>query len=744
MTAAEIAKALKVTDRAIRKRGWRAVNETGVARYNIHTIGLDNKEITRIKTYLKRQNRHHVQLPVIAQDETEAQKEAQRLEARQQSASQFAALPAWQKRAAAAKLEIIKACTRYINDCALAKIEGQNSFAHEYALGRIDVAPWVRSEIRQFHPQTLRDWIKTEYELGSMGLVDMYGNRKDQSKIETFSPDGKTQPMVDILVALVLKHPRIREKKANEALRGILLERGIHDAPLVSDKSVMRFMTKWKSQNRDQYEIACNPDNYKNNRQPAFGSRSEGITGPNQLWEIDATPADLLLTDGQRYKIIGVTDVGTARLKYYVNVTEKARDNAWAIRNCILDWGVPCNGTLVTDNGSPYIGGHFTRILHDLDIDHHVCKPFSGDEKPHIERSFRTFSHDLIELTPGYCGHSVADRKEIESRKSFAQRLMKPDEVIEVSVSAAQLQQFIDRWTAAYHNSKHDRLGKTPNQALAEWPHAIHRISDERALDMLMAEAVRRGNRLPTIGKKGIRVNGGVYIHPALGIHVGKKCRAFQDPADLGRIIVHLMNEHGVWEFLCIAEDPNRTGISMAEVASVTRALHTQHKKEIARLNREAKKAIKGVDIVDAVLTYREQENAQEQGNVTYFPRPSVEYSTPGLQAAADARAAIDGRNSMEHAIEIEAKRLTAIPQPPVQDELVQAHPRKIVPLPQKPKGFQVPEDRQARWDLWQELHARILDEDDTISDDEIRFYTSFRKSATWAAFNKIMQSAIK
>nr|WP_281416925.1 transposase [Geoanaerobacter pelophilus] len=575
--------------------------------------------------------------------QTEAQKEAQRLEARQQSASQFAALPAWQKRAAAAKLEIIKACTRYINDCGLAKIEGQNSFAHEYALGRIDVAPWVRSEIRQFHPQTLRDWIKTEYELGSMGLVDMYGNRKDQSKIETFSPDGKTQPMVDILVALVLKHPRIREKKANEALRGILLERGIHDAPLVSDKSVMRFLNKWKSQNRDQYEIACNPDNYKNNRQPAFGSRSEGITGPNQLWEIDATPADLLLTDGQRYKIIGVTDVGTARLKYYVNVTEKARDNAWAIRNCILDWGVPCHGTLVTDNGSPYIGGHFTRILHDLDIDHHVCKPFSGDEKPHIERSFRTFSHDLIELTPGYCGHSVADRKEIESRKSFAQRLMKPDEVIEVSVSAAQLQQFIDRWTAAYHNSKHERLGKTPNQALAEWPHAIHRISDERALDMLMAEAVRRGNRLPTIGKKGIRVNGGVYIHPALGIHVGKKCRAFQDPADLGRIIVHLMNEHGVWEFLCIAEDPNRTGISMAEVARVTRALHTQHKKEIARLNREAKKAIKGVDIVDAVLTYREQENAQEQGNVTYFPRPSVEYSTPGLQAAADARAALDG-----------------------------------------------------------------------------------------------------
>ncbi len=566
---------------------------------------------------------------VVAKIRQEAEAaEQQRLQARQESALMFDRLQDWQKKSALAKLEIIKACQHYVTNHRLAKHAGQNSFTHEYNLGRVDVAPWVRAEIREFHPQTLRDWIKTEYDLGLMGLVDCYGNRKDQSKIETYTINsGKTAPMVDILVALILQFPHIREKKANEALRGTLLERGLLDAPRVSDKSVKRFMDKWKEKNRDQYEIACNPDNYKNRRQPAFGSRSEGITGPNQLWEIDATPADLLLTDGERYKIIGVTDVGTARLKYYVTKTEKARDNAWAIRNCILDWGVPKDGTITTDEGSAYTGEHFPRVLRDLDVHQHVCHPFSGDEKPHIERSFRTFSHDLIELTPGYCGHSVADRKEIESRKSFAQRLMKRHEVIEIAVSAAELQQFIDRWTANYHNTKHSRLGKSPNQALSEWPHPIHRISDERALDILMVEALRRGNRLPTIGKKGIRVNGGFYIHTALGTHVGEKCRAFQDPADLGRIIVQIRNEHNVWEFLCIAEDPARTGISMAEVAAVTRALHNQHKKEIARLNRQAKKAIKGVDVVNAVMTYREQENAAEQGNVTYFPRPAVEYS---------------------------------------------------------------------------------------------------------------------
>lgn len=668
---------------------------------------------------------------------TDEDRETERLAARAQSAAQFASLPAWQKRGAIAKLEIIKACNRYISASGCAKIEGQNAFAHEYALGRIDIAPWVRDEIRQFHPQTLRDWIRLEYDLGSMGLVDCYGNRKDQSKIQTYTIDnGKTAPMADILVALILKHPHITEKKANEALRGVLLKRGLHDAPRVSDKSVKRFLDKWKAENAHQFALATNPDDFKNRLQPAFGSRSEGIDGPNQLWEIDATPADLLLTDGQRYKIIGVTDVGTARLKYYVTKTEKARDNAFAIRNCILDWGVPKDGTIRTDEGSAYTGEHFTRVLRDLLIHQHICNPFSGDEKPHIERSFRTWSHDLIELTPGYCGHNVADRKAIEARKSFAQRIMTRGEIIEVSVSADQLQQSIDRWIANYHNTIHSRLGKTPNQALAAWPGAIHRISDERALDMLMVECMRRGNRLPTIGKKGIRVGGGKYIHPTLGDHVGKQCRAFQDPADLGRIIVHIANGHNVWEFLCIAEDPNRTGISMAEVASVTRALHNQHKKEIARLTREAKKAINGVDIVDAVMAYREQENAVEQGNVSLFPRPSVEYTTPGLQAAAAARDALDGRASMDHAPEIEAKRLTAIPEPKDQSEPPQ--PRKVVSIrPPEPQGFHVPDGREERWNLWCVIHQLVLAEDDSLSDDEIRFYTSFRKSPTWTAFSK-------
>lgn len=578
-------------------------------------------------------------LRLVKDDATDAaEKERQRQEARAQSVDLFDKLPAKKQQAAQAKLAVIMACNHYLASHRLAKFSGQNSFTYEYNLGRIDIAPGVRAEIRQLHAGTLRNWIKQEHELGVMGLVDCYGNRKDQSKIETWRQEGSAAaPMAATIQALILEFPHITEKKCNEALRGLLL-----DAPRVSDKSVKRYMAKWKRNNAQQYALACNPDNYKNRMQPAFGSRSEGIDGPNQLWEIDATPADLLLTDG-RYKIIGICDVGPRRLKYYVTKTEKARDNAWVVRNCLLDWGVPADGTLATDQGSAYIGDHFTRVLRDLNIHQHICNPFSGDEKPHVERSFRTYSHDLIELTPGYCGHSVADRKEIEARKSFAQRLMTRGEEIAISLSSSELQAFTDRWIANYHNAVHSSIKQTPNQAVAAWPHPIQRLADERALDILLAEAVRKGGKLPIIGKKGIRVGGGVYIHPALGNHVGEYCRAFQDPSDLGRIIVHLMNEHDVWEFACIAEDPARTGISMTEVAQATRQLHNEHKKEMTRLNREIRKELKGVDVVDAVMTYREKEAAERQANVTLFPRPSVEYTSPGLTAAAAARAALDG-----------------------------------------------------------------------------------------------------
>jgi putative transposase len=95
---------------------------------------------------------------------------------------------------------------------------------------------------------------------------------------------------------------------------------------------------------------------------------------------------------------------------------------------------------------------------------------------------------------------------------------------------------------------------------------------------------------------------------------------------------------------------------------------------------------------------------------------------------------------TLEHPPELQAKRLTIAPDPPVEAVLVPPRPANVITLP-VPEKFTVPEDRRERWMLWNQLHDRIVDKDD-VTDDEMRFYHSFKSSPTWRSFNMLQRSA--
>lgn len=664
----------------------------------------------------------------VAQIQLSAEEaEQQRMAARAESLATFNRLPSWQQTAAKAKAAIIAACNRYITTHELPKTDGENSFSHEYSLGRIVVAEWVRREIPHFHPGTLRSWIREEHELGMMGLVDCYGNRKGQSKIET------CEPLKNALIALMTTTPHIKAKHAHEVALAMC-----PDAPRVSVKSVERFMTRWQADNAQVHTYITNPDAWKNQYMAAFGRVAESVTELNQRWEIDATPADLMLVDG-RHKVLGITDVYSRRKMMVVSKTERAVDNCALLRLALMAWGVPDN--LVIDNGSAYVADYTQAFLRDAQINPIVCTPFASEQKPFIERSFRVMSHDLVELLPGYIGHSVSDRKSIEARKSFASRIMQPDEIIEVNMTAAQLQTFLTRWCESQHNTVHSELNKTPNQMVAEWPHPVRMISDERALDVLLAQAPGDGGWRTVTKRKGIQVDTFEYHHSALSIYIGQRVQVKYDPNDMGRIIVYAPDlETDVLQFVCIAECPEITGISRQEVAQAAKQVQKQIAEEASRLKKLARRELKGRDIAELALSQREQ-NAP---NLVNLPRQTVEYTTPGLTAAGLAAQALDGVMSSpsEHAPEIEAKRLTAIPEQPT-DDAATVRNRKVVQLrPEEPAGFKVPDDRSDRWLLWNDIDQRIKNADEGLLDEEIRFYTSFRNSATWRAFDNIRATA--
>jgi len=645
-----------------------------------------------------------------------ADRKANRLAARAQSLATFDRLPEWQQRGGKAKLAIIRAFEDFLPVTGLVKTEGLKVFAYEYNMGRIQIGESVRSEIPNFSDATLDRWIRDEHELGAMGLVDMYGNRKGQSKIETYvtgtDKEGRPiKPYVTALLTIMVEEPHVEPKKAHEYMLSVC-----KGGPSVGVKSVDRWMKAWIQDHPFEWAHIVNPDKAKGAFRISFGDAAEGISGPNQRWEIDATPADLLLTDG-RHKIIGIIDVGVRRLKLQVSRTERAVDGIATVRRALLDWGVPVNGELRCDNGKTYVAEHFQRCLRDLEIDVHYCKPFSGEEKPFIERAFHTFSHDLVEHLPGYCGHNVADRKDIESREPFFKRLMKKGETIEMKMTSSEFQVFCDRWCAAYHNQVHSSLGRSPNQALSEWPHPTHQIADERALDVLLAPAAGR-NGWRTVTKNGFNIDTFNYISPAFGGCVGKQVRCFMTD-DVGRVVCQIENEAGVMEFLCIAECPEITGISRADVTAKGQALQKQVKEQVNALKKRARKEMGGKSTAEVILACREEKAAAS--NVAHFPRPTVEYSTPALAASAEAGRVLDGKPA---------------PSAKLSPEIIEARERLKAELAGnsgKVARIEVESDKQ-RYKRWKGLKERLA-LGEIISEDEYRFYQGFGQSAICRAF---------
>ncbi|MDH4317190.1 MAG: Mu transposase C-terminal domain-containing protein, partial [Desulfobulbaceae bacterium] len=423
------------------------------------------------------------------------------------------------------------------------------------------------------------------------------------------------------------------------------------------------------ARNASRYLYITNPDAWKNQHMFAVGDASEQVIRLNQLWEFDSTPADVMLVDG-RYNIIGVIDVFSRRLKLQVSKTSKATAVAALIRRAIIDWGVP--EIAKTDNGADYVSNHIVQVFEGLEIEQQLCPPFTPEAKPHIERSFRTFSHGITTLLPGFIGHNVADRKAIEARRSFADRLMKRGDTVELTMTAEELQTLCNRWTEAmyHHNQHHGLNNQTPAQVARNYRGTERRISDERALDILLAEAPR-GDGKRTVSKDGIKVENITYLSEQFDSLAGEQVRVKLDATDLGTI--YLFDED--WNFLCIAHDPLRKGLNRAEEAAKLKnrqnKLMREGRKELTKLVRQ--QALD--DIHNEILEHRERQIA----NIIELPKASEPYHTPALEEAGKAARAIIADQREERAMD----ELTA-------DIIIEAEPepapvkrqaQKVVPI---------------------------------------------------------------
>ena len=410
-------------------------------------------------------------------------------------------------------------------------------------------------------------------------------------------------------------------------------------APSVS--TVRRWLRDWRAEHDRALSAVLNPDRHRSHRKPAAGDAAAGIERLNQLWELDSTPADVICADGKRHAVVAAIDVWSRRVRVLVVPTSRATAIAALLRRCILEWGVP--ESVRTDEGADYVSRHFLGVIEDLELDHDPCPPYTPEAKPFVERVIKTLAHDLFAFLPGFSGHNVTDAQELRARKSFAARRGEDAaKSFGVALSAAaELQERCDAWCeSVYGRRPHDGLaGLSPFARAASWAGPLKWIHDERALDALLAEPAGNGSHV--VGKKGIKVDGGVYIAAELGA-AGRRPRPGAARSRRSRAHLRLPRARaGTGRFICIAEDPVRTGIDRAEVAARAKASATRVDKAARQWARELQRKHRPETAMDDVLRHADAE-AQR---IVALPRKGETHDPAALieaGRAADAAEAAD------------------------------------------------------------------------------------------------------
>lgn len=569
----------------------------------------------------------------------------------QRGMARYAGFTGAKKLRADARADLVHACEDYARARGMSMNASAPAFADDYGAGAIEVRPGIREVIGpSVSAVSLLRWQRALKAHGPAVLAGDYGNRAGDSLID------RTPALYELVVGLIVDQPHLGARHVYRAVQARFCDM---DIALPSLRSLQRWLDKWKAENAQLFCAIRNPDEWKNKYMVAFGSRSEGIERLNQRWEMDSTPADVMLTDG-RHSIVQVCDVWSRRRMFLVSKSSCAEALCLVLRRALLEWGVP--ELVKNDNGQDYVSHRFQRVLRDLDIEESRCAPFSGWEKPFVERGFRTFLHDLFEMLPGFIGHNVTEAQAIRAKQAFADRLFKKNAVVEMKIDSRSLQSFCDRWVKSiYETEPRDALGKlTVQEKVASYTGSIRRIENERMLDVLLAEAPD-GHGQRTVGKKGLRIDNLTFIAPELTALVGQPVHV-RYTEDVGRVVVFHDDV-----FACVAECPEALGISRQELAIEAKTRQTAETQAAKREVKALARKVRNSEVLDEILDRREATAA----NIVALPQPATTHATDGTGAAGHAADALDAptaalppltRRDFEEVAELQRKDQSAEP----------------------------------------------------------------------------------
>lgn len=506
-------------------------------------------------------------------------------------------------------------------------------FVTAVADGLVELPDWTQPHVKRLSPRTLRRWL--EARAADEAALAGAGRRGPQPVLD------RSPAAADWLVGALIDQPHQSAERFAEFL-AVEFPEGVPDRngllmPRPGARAVGRFLDRWKADplNRQTLAMLADPDRWKSHYRFAGGTAGIDVLRLNQRWQIDASPADVLLTDG-RFSIYIVIDVFSRRMMGLVTRTPRTAASLLLVARACEAWGVP--EILVTDNGSDFKSLHFVDAVRRLGVTHVRMPPYSPERKAFVERGIKTVQHGLMSMLPGFIGHNVGQRSQIEARRTFAERLGESDEnLFAVSLSGPELQDKLDAWLAnVYARRPHTGLGGLTPEVKALRGAEAHppKFANPAAVGMLLMPPPGDGaTRIVT--KKGVSVAGLDYWCD--GILAGQRVQVRLDPADLGRI--YLYTDTQPWVFVGVAVNPDVAGLDRAELAGRVRAAQEQMVREQRGKLRQLKRLTDLPSVVNRLI-----------GTPPVLPAPAngaddaFGHATPDLVEAAIAATVEDLR----------------------------------------------------------------------------------------------------
>jgi len=585
----------------------------------------------------------------------------------------FEALPAHARRVAEARAAVLRSLAAFEAALGPPRHKALASFAEAHAAGAdLGLSAAAREAAgERLSVRTLRRWEASFASGGLVALAPSYGSlggRVYESKIDAVQDvrqavEGAIHQMGPRLCLPVLHRDLVRA----------------YGDAAPSLRALQAWVKRWRDENAHAALFLDDPPAYKGRATPAVGSRSATATHLNALWEMDSTLADveLAVTDAhgalvldkkgqprrRRYALVGVVDVFSRRAMYLVAETSSSAAVRLLFARAMRAWGIP--ERVKVDNGKDYVSEAMLLVCQSFGVSVERCAPFRPDQKPHIERLYKTLQHSEMAALPAFVGHDVAERQKRRARSieksaaeansprpegRWAQRL-----VGAVAFTPAEFQAWLDAWcVGAYGLREHTglRLGgrhESPVERARRCAAEARHLPDGGAVALLLdpLPSTGEGTGVRVVGRKGIRLPGrDAFGQPryawdeALVPLIGQRVEVYRDPSAPGRVAVYHETRAGrvfaCWAAALESEAERQQAARLAQGAA------RAHLREVVTPLAEAAKAARSGEMFLRAADEAAERAASELAVVPRLAQASPTDHMAAASRAAGAAAALD------------------------------------------------------------------------------------------------------